>query len=116
MAIAESLSSGSGWAVLRYARQDGKLYNQLACDDSQAITDAVPLLVLDMYEHAYQTEFGANATAYMEAFMRNVDWTVVTGELRERGFDARFLQGGLSAWLGAGGACTLRADPQVAGG
>ena len=27
-----------------------------------------------MYEHAYQLEFGANATAYIAAFMRNIDW------------------------------------------
>jgi Fe-Mn family superoxide dismutase len=67
VALAEALIGGSGWAVLTYARQDGKLYNQLAFDDSQATTDAVPLLVLDMYEHAYQTEFGANATAHIEA-------------------------------------------------
>jgi Fe-Mn family superoxide dismutase len=85
VALAEALIGGSGWAVLTYARQDGKLHDQLAFDDSQAITDAVPLLVLDMYEHAYQTEFGANATAYIEAFMRNVDWTVVANRLRRAG-------------------------------
>jgi superoxide dismutase, Fe-Mn family len=83
--LAEALSGGSGWVVLAYARQDGKLYNQLAFDDSQAITDAVPLLVLDMYEHAYQTEFGANASAYIHAFMRNVDCTVVADRLRRAG-------------------------------
>jgi Fe-Mn family superoxide dismutase len=81
VALANALSGGSGWAVLTYSRQDGKLYNQLAFDDSQAMLDAVPLLVLDMYEHAYQMEFGVNATAYIEAFMRNVDWTVVANRL-----------------------------------
>ena len=210
--LVNALSGGSGWVVLTYARQDGKLYNQLALDDSQAITDSVPLLVLDMYEHAYHMEFGANATAYIEAFMRNIDWSVVanrliratdrppmvspnssnalgasispeelaarraTGEalqiidarprfhlsrsadmmegavyrdpervhewaaelstgspvvvycsygfnvgcavagvLRDRGFDARFLDGGLSGWYAAGGSRTLRPDPQFSG-
>jgi superoxide dismutase, Fe-Mn family len=67
--------------LLTYSRQDGKLYNQLALDDSQAMLDAFPLLALDMYEHAYQMEFGANATAYIDAFMRNVDWTAVANRL-----------------------------------
>ena len=81
--LANALGSGSGWAVLTFSRQDGKLYNQLAFDDSQALLDAVPLLVLDMYEHAYQMEFGANAAAYIEAFMRNVDWTAVANRLKQ---------------------------------
>ena len=38
----------------------------------------------------------------------------VTGVLREQGFDARFLRGGLSAWFGAGGARALRATPVAA--
>jgi Fe-Mn family superoxide dismutase len=210
VALANALSGGSGWAVLTYVRQDGKLYNQLAFEDCQAITDGVPLLVLDMYEHAYHMQFGANATAYIDAFMRNIDWTTVAGRLtlantggpvakatsggdvvpsispeelvaqratgeplqiidarpkfhvsrssdmmagavyrdpdrvyewatdlspdtpvviycaygfnvgcaittvlRERGFDARFLRGGLSAWFGAGGARALRSEPVV---
>ena len=42
-----------------------------------------PLLVLDMYEHAYQAEFGANATAYVDAFLRNVDWPSVANRLKQ---------------------------------
>src|SRR5437588_6704192 len=40
--LANALSGGSGWVVLTYSRQDGKLYNQLAFDDSQAMLDAAP--------------------------------------------------------------------------
>ena len=36
-----------------------------------------------MYEHAYQQDFGANAPAYVDAFMRNVDWTVVDERMSE---------------------------------
>jgi Fe-Mn family superoxide dismutase len=39
--------------------------------------DAAPVLALDMYEHAYHMDFGANATAYIDAFMRNIDWATV---------------------------------------
>jgi Fe-Mn family superoxide dismutase len=59
----------------------GRLYNQIALEDAQAIPGAVPILVLDMYEHAYHLEFGANGTAYIDAFMRLIEWTVVTERL-----------------------------------
>ena len=41
------------------------------------------MLALDMYEHAYSLEFGANATAYINAFIRNIDWAAVSERLRE---------------------------------
>lgn len=75
---AQSLAGGSGWVLLTYSRRDRRLYNQLAFDHSQAAVDAAPVLALDMYEHAYHMDFGANATAYIDAFMRNVDWAAVT--------------------------------------
>jgi Fe-Mn family superoxide dismutase len=81
VALAQALGGRPGWAVLSYGRADGRLYNQIADDESQAVIDAVPLLALDMHEHAYHQDFGANATAYIEAFMRNVDWTAVANRL-----------------------------------
>jgi Fe-Mn family superoxide dismutase len=80
---AQSLAGRSGWAVLTYFPHEGRLYNQIALEDAQAIPGAVPILVLDMYEHAYQLEFGANATAYIDAFMRLIDWSVVTERLTQ---------------------------------
>ena len=78
---AQSLAGGSGWVLLTYSRRDRRLWNQIAFDHSQAAVDAAPVLALDMYEHAYHLDFGANATAYIDAFMRNVDWAAVTGRL-----------------------------------
>jgi superoxide dismutase, Fe-Mn family len=80
---AQSLTGGSGWVVLSYFPHEGRLYNQIALEDAQAIPGAVPLLVLDMYEHAYHLELGANATAYIDAFMRLIEWTVVTERLTQ---------------------------------
>ena len=74
---AHSLAGGSGWVVLTYSRQQNRFWNQVAGDHSQAAVDAAPVLVLDMYEHAYHMDFGANATAYIDAFMRNVEWKAV---------------------------------------
>jgi Fe-Mn family superoxide dismutase len=77
VAAARAMRGGAGWVLLSYARRDRRLYNQIGFDHTQAIVDAVPILVLDMYEHAYHIDFGANATAYIDAFMRNINWAVV---------------------------------------
>src|SRR5256886_10706050 len=77
-AMGYALGGGSGWVLLFWMPRDGRLINQYASEHSQAIASAIPLLALDMYEHAYHIDFGANATAYVDAFMRNVDWAAVT--------------------------------------
>jgi len=81
--LAGTLSFGSGWAMLVYSRRDGRLANLITTDHAEAMIDAVPLLVLDMYEHAYHMDFGPNAPAYIDAFMRNINWTVVARRLAE---------------------------------
>ena len=48
--------------------------NQYASDHSQSLASGIPILALDMYEHAYHIDFGANATAYVDTFLRNIDW------------------------------------------
>jgi Fe-Mn family superoxide dismutase len=80
---AQALAGGSGWVLLSYSPHDDRLYNQIALEDPQTIPGAVPILALDMFEHAYHLEFGANATAYVDAFMRLIDWTVVTERLTQ---------------------------------
>ena len=80
MALAESLNGESGWVVLSYLPRDGQLINQCTTDYAQSISGAIPILALDMYEHAYHLEFGANQSAYIAAFMRNILWSAV--ELR----------------------------------
>ena len=77
VAMGLALSGGSGWVVLVYIPRDGRLVNQYASEHSQAIAGGIPILALDMYEHAYQMDFGANAKAYVESFMRNVDYAGV---------------------------------------
>ncbi len=63
--------------LLTYVPRDGRLINQIASDHDPSIAGGVPILALDMYEHAYHLEFGANAGAYIAAFMRNIDWSAV---------------------------------------
>jgi Fe-Mn family superoxide dismutase len=82
-ALAGSLAGGSGWALLTYVPRDGRLVNHLGYDYGSAIVGAIPILAVDMYEHAYHLDFGANATAYVAAVMRNIDWTAVLGRYED---------------------------------
>jgi Fe-Mn family superoxide dismutase len=79
-AMGYALGGGSGWVVLTYIPRDRRLVNQYAAEHSQSIAGGVPILALDMYEHAYHMDFGANAKAYVDTFLRNVDWPAL--ELR----------------------------------
>ena len=83
VAMANGLAGGSGWVLLVYVPRDGRLINQYAADHGQAIAGGIPILALDMYEHAYHIDFGANAKAYIDAFMRNVDWKAVQGRYED---------------------------------
>jgi len=77
VAMGKALGGGSGWVLLSFLPRDGSLVNQWAADHTDALAGAVPILALDMYEHAYHLDYGAMAAAYVDAFMRNIDWTQV---------------------------------------
>jgi Fe-Mn family superoxide dismutase len=77
--LAGSLATNgsAGWVLLSFVPRDGRLINHVATDDGHTIAGGIPILALDMYEHAYHIDFGANATAYIAAFMRNIEWKSV---------------------------------------
>jgi Fe-Mn family superoxide dismutase len=83
MALAEQLAGGSGWVLLVWLPRDRRLVNQSGTDHNHGIAGGIPILALDMYEHAYQLDFGSNATAYVAAFMRNIDWNAVQGRFED---------------------------------
>jgi len=77
VAMANGLAGGSGWVLLVYVPRDRRLINQYAGDHGQTVAGGIPILALDMYEHAYHIDFGANARAYIDTFQRNIDWASV---------------------------------------
>ncbi len=60
---------------------EGDLHDYLAWDHSTGAPGSRPLLVLDMYEHAYHLDYGAAAARYVDAFMQNVEWEEVSRRL-----------------------------------
>jgi Fe-Mn family superoxide dismutase len=75
--IAQGLGGGSGWVVLGYNVQLQLLENYWQADHAHNPPYTVPVLVLDMYEHAYHMDFGAAAAKYIDAFFANVNWDEV---------------------------------------
>jgi len=75
--IGNGLAGGSGWVVLGYNAHLKQLTNNWAWDHAHNAAGATPLLVMDMYEHAYHMDYGAAAAKYVDAFMANVNWEVV---------------------------------------
>ncbi|HSW08025.1 Fe-Mn family superoxide dismutase [Aquabacterium sp.] len=76
-AMGKALGGGSGWVLLAFQPREGTLVNQWASDHTQVLAGGVPILALDMYEHAYHLDHGAAAGAYVEAFMANIAWAAV---------------------------------------
>jgi Fe-Mn family superoxide dismutase len=71
------LGGGSGWVILGY-ELDTHLLRVVSCSNhTQSLASSVPLLVMDMYEHAYQMDYGAAAARYVDAFFANVSWDEV---------------------------------------
>lgn len=70
--------SARGWVVLAYDMTDGRLYNYTSDIHSDGVWDATPLLVLDVYEHAYYLDFAASGRkAYVESCISSIDWAHV---------------------------------------
>jgi superoxide dismutase, Fe-Mn family len=82
-ATAKALGGGSGWVILAYSARDKRLYNHWAADHSMAPAGSAPLLAIDMYEHAYAMDYGANAGAYVDAFLKIVKWPNAERAYRE---------------------------------
>jgi len=78
--------SARGWAITGFNLRDGQIHNY-ALDAHHLGMPAfvMPLLVLDVYEHAYLIDFGTNRQAYLDVFARNLDWGVVEQRLAQVG-------------------------------
>jgi superoxide dismutase, Fe-Mn family len=74
---ASALAGGSGWVILAHNQHTAEVHNYWAWDHMHNAPMSRPLLVLDMYEHAYHMDYGAAAAKYVDAFAQNVNWEEV---------------------------------------
>lgn len=74
---------GIGWAILYYDPEGGRLFNVWINEhDVGHLSGCVPLLVMDVFEHAFMLDYGTKRADYIEAFMKAVDWGVVENRLK----------------------------------
>jgi Fe-Mn family superoxide dismutase len=84
------LSGGSGWVVLGYNLHSGLLENYWQWDHLHAPSATLPILVMDLYEHSYQMDYGAAAPAYVDAFFHSIHWEAISARL-DKALKARAL-------------------------
>jgi Fe-Mn family superoxide dismutase len=71
-----------GWSLLVFDLNTGKLRN-IGADvhNTNGIWNAIVILALDVYEHAYYVDYGPKRAGYLDAFMKNVNWKLVEEKL-----------------------------------
>jgi Fe-Mn family superoxide dismutase len=74
VAMGKAEGGGSGWVILAYSPRDKRLVNQWAADHTTTLAGGRPVLVLDMYEHAYHMDYGAAAAKYVDIYMEAIRW------------------------------------------
>lgn len=71
-----------GWAVLAFDQRTDKLRNiSLDAHDLGNIAYSAPILILDMYEHAYFLQYADKKVDYINNFMKNIKWSVIAERL-----------------------------------
>ncbi len=69
---------GIGWVVLVHDKKDGKLFNIWVGEhDEGNLAGTMPLLVMDVFEHAFMVDYGLKRADYINAFMQAIDWHAV---------------------------------------
>jgi len=74
---------GIGWAILYQDSVTGKLLNFWINEhETGHPAGCSPILVMDVFEHAFITDYGLKRADYIEAFLKNIDWAVVESRLQ----------------------------------
>ncbi|OGZ99498.1 MAG: superoxide dismutase [Candidatus Sungbacteria bacterium RIFCSPHIGHO2_02_FULL_41_12b] len=69
---------GIGWTILYYDPEVKRVFNVWINEhDFGHLAGCKPLLVLDVFEHAYMLDYGLKRADYIEAFFKAIDWEVV---------------------------------------
>ena len=74
---------GIGWVILYQDNVTGWLFNQWVNEHEVGhLAGCLPILVMDVFEHAFITDYGLKRTDYIESFFNNINWNVVEGRLK----------------------------------
>jgi Fe-Mn family superoxide dismutase len=74
---------GIGWTILYQDTLTGKLFNQWINEhDGGHPAGCNPVLIMDVFEHAYMLDYGLQRAAYIDAFFKNINWLSVEGRVK----------------------------------
>ncbi len=75
---------GIGWVVLYQDDVTGGLFNQWINEHEVGhLAGCKPILVMDVFEHAFMTDYGLKRADYIAAFFNNIDWGAVEARLKK---------------------------------
>lgn len=73
---------GIGWAILYLDKETNMLFNTWVNEhDLGHLAGGIPILVMDVFEHAFITDYGLKRADYIDAFFKVVDWNKVNERL-----------------------------------
>ena len=79
---ATSTMRGIGWTVLYFDTQDKRLFNVWVNEhDGGHLTGMKPILVLDVFEHAFFTDYGSKRVDYIEVYFKSINWKTVESRI-----------------------------------
>lgn len=74
---------GIGWVVLYQDVTNGQLINFWVNEHDVANpSGCIPVLIMDVFEHAFMLDFGLKRADYIEAFFKNINWTAAEARLK----------------------------------
>jgi len=74
---------GIGWAILYQDNVAGTLFNQWINEHEIGhLAGCIPILVIDVFEHAFMSDYGLKRADYIEAFFKNINWNAVEARLK----------------------------------
>lgn len=82
--------SARGWAITAFDLKDNRLHNYGSdAHNVGAVWGAIPVIVLDVYEHAYFMDYGVSRKAYIDSFFKNLDWSFANKLVEQYGLVAK---------------------------
>jgi Fe-Mn family superoxide dismutase len=80
---ATAMMRGIGWVILYQDNLTGNLFNQWINEhDAGHLVGCTPILILDVFEHAFMIDYGLKRADYIAAFFKNIKWEVVESRLK----------------------------------
>ncbi len=74
---------GIGWTILYQDNQTGRLINQWINEhETGHLAGCTPILVLDVFEHAFMTDYGLKRADYISSFFNNINWSAAEARLK----------------------------------